>query len=380
MANHTRKKKIGVFYMKYGLIMYNDTENLGDDVQTYAAEKYLPRVDYIIDRDSITSFIPKEKEYVATIMNAWWMNKKFNWPPSPYIYPKMISMHFSHYDTIYNIDQKHITTGYGKEYLKKYEPIGCRDVYTEKLLKDNGIKSYFSGCMTLTIDKIENVEKEDYILLVDVEDEIYEKIKSMTQKEIIRITNNRNREEYAKLGWDERRKNVIEYLKTIQKASLVITPRLHTALPSLAVQTPVLMIDYSLNNDRTGSFLKLLYKTTKSEIMENELKYDINNPKENKRDYLEIRSKVEEECFDFIKNAEKIELNIEELPEIKIYEEMNKRSEFQKQLLLDSFAELRQKYLDEVKNAQKAWECNNSGWKCYEELKREMENKAKKEV
>ena len=46
--------------MKYGIIMYKDTENIGDDVQTYVAEKYLPRVDYIIDRDNITSFVPKE--------------------------------------------------------------------------------------------------------------------------------------------------------------------------------------------------------------------------------------------------------------------------------------------------------------------------------
>ena len=61
--------------MKYGLIMYKDTENIGDDVQTYVAERFLPRVDYVIDRANVTSFVPDEKEYVATIMNAWWMNK-----------------------------------------------------------------------------------------------------------------------------------------------------------------------------------------------------------------------------------------------------------------------------------------------------------------
>ena len=119
--------------MKYGLIVYKDTENIGDDVQSYVATKYLPRVDYIIDRDDVTSFVPEENEYVATIMNAWWMNKKFNWPPSPYIYPKMISMHFTHYDTVYHIDQKHITEGYGKEYMKKFEPIGCRDSYSKSI-------------------------------------------------------------------------------------------------------------------------------------------------------------------------------------------------------------------------------------------------------
>lgn len=364
--------------MKYGLIMYKDTENIGDDVQTYVAEKYLPRVDYIIDRDNVTGFIPNEKEYVATIMNAWWMNKKFNWPPSPYIYPKMISMHFSHYDTVYHIDQRHITTGYGKQYLKKYEPIGCRDSYTNNLLKQNGIKSYFSGCMTLTLNKFEGLEKEDYILLVDVKNEIYEKIKTLTNKEIKRITNNRNREEYSKLDWNTRKGYVEDYLKLIQKASLVITPRLHSALPSLALQTPVLLIDYSLNNDRTSDFLKLLYHVTEEGILSGKLNYDINNPKENKKDYIKIRESLEKECYEFIKECENKELDTKLLPDVEIYREMNERNEFQKKLLLDSYHNLNEMYLGEVKNAQNAWESSNRGWAIYEELRRKNEENKRK--
>lgn len=360
--------------MKYGLIMYKDIENIGDDVQTYVAEKYLPRIDYIIDRDNVTSFIPNEKQYVATIMNAWWMNKKFNWPPSPYIYPKMISMHFSHYDTVYHIDQRHITTGYGKQYIKKYEPIGCRDSYTNNLLNENGIKSYFSGCMTLTLNKFEGIEKEDYILLVDVKDEICEKIKTLTNKEIKRITNNRKREEYSNLDWNTRRGYVEDYLKLIQKASLVITPRLHAALPSLALQTPVLLIDYTLHNDRISDFLKLLYHVTEKEILNGELKYDINYPIENKKDYIKIRENLEKECYQFIEECENIELDENMLPDISVYKELNERNEFQKELLLESYHNLNEKYLEEVKNTQNAWAISNQGWNNYEELQRRGTN------
>lgn len=371
-----RKKKVEKEKnMKYGIIMYKDTENIGDDVQTYVAEKYLPRIDYIIDRDNVTGFIPEKKEYVATIMNAWWMNKKFNWPPSPYIYPKMISMHFTHYDTVYHIEQRHITTGYGKEYLKQHQPIGCRDSYTNNLLKENGIEAYFSGCMTLTLDKFDGIEKEEYILLVDVKDEIYEVIKKMTNKKIKRITNNRKREEYSKLDWNIRRGYVEDYLKLIQKASLVITPRLHSALPSLALQTPVLLIDYSLNNDRTSDFLKLLYYTTEEEILNRKLKYDINKPKENKKDYLKIRKELERECFKFINESENKKLDTNLLPNVEIYREMNKRNEFQKGLLLDSFYELNKMYLKEVKNAQNAWKSSNEGWKNYEILCNKIKEK-----
>lgn len=354
--------------MKYGLIMYKDTENIGDDVQTYVAERFLPRVDYIIDRDNVTSFIPEEREYVATIMNAWWMNQKFNWPPSPYIYPKMISMHFTHYDTIYHIDQRHITTGYGKEYLKKHEPIGCRDSYSKNILLENGIQSYFSGCMTLTLQRFENIEKEDFILAVDISDSIYEKLKTITNKRIVRITNNRRREEYSKLDWKTRKRYVEDYLKTIQRADLVITPRLHCALPSLALQTKVLLVDYSLNNDRTSDFLKLLHTTTEEDFLTGKTRYNVNKPKENKKDYLEIREKLEKECEQFIEKTKNEEKDTKDLPEPKFYKEFVDRNEFQKKLLLDSFNNLNDLYLKEIKNSQNAWNSSNTGWSNYENL------------
>ncbi|MHB9292886.1 hypothetical protein Holit_01999 [Hollandina sp. SP2] len=41
----------------------------------------------------------------------------------------------------------------GIKYLKKHEPIGCRDYGTVKLLGKYGINAYFSGCLTLTLGR-----------------------------------------------------------------------------------------------------------------------------------------------------------------------------------------------------------------------------------
>ena len=60
--------------MKYGLLYYKDTDNIGDDIQTYAQKQFLPRIDYLIDRESLNLFVPNEKEKVATIMNAWYLH------------------------------------------------------------------------------------------------------------------------------------------------------------------------------------------------------------------------------------------------------------------------------------------------------------------
>lgn len=40
--------------MKFGVVIHKPTMNLGDDIQTYAAAKLLPHVDYQIDREYIS--------------------------------------------------------------------------------------------------------------------------------------------------------------------------------------------------------------------------------------------------------------------------------------------------------------------------------------
>ena len=47
--------------MKYGLLYYKDTDNIGDDIQSYASERFLPRIDYMIDRENLEKFIPNKK-------------------------------------------------------------------------------------------------------------------------------------------------------------------------------------------------------------------------------------------------------------------------------------------------------------------------------
>ena len=80
--------------MKFGVVIHKPTMNLGDDIQTYAAAKLLPHVDYQIDREYISDFKSENDEPVAVIMNAWWMWKKWNWPPADCIIPKLLSMQF----------------------------------------------------------------------------------------------------------------------------------------------------------------------------------------------------------------------------------------------------------------------------------------------
>ncbi len=348
--------------MKYGLLIFKKTENLGDDVQSYAGKKYLPQIDYLVEREEISSFIPNEKEKVATIMNAWWIHNKFNWPPSPYIEPKMVSMHFEQIDLLRNKGANYITTGKGNEYFKKHEPIGCRDLGTKDVLSKSGIETYFSGCLTLTIEKFNDVEKEDSILLIDVDDKIYEKIKTMTTKRIDRITNVVDPKEYSNLSWEEREANVIKYLKHIQKSSLVITPRLHSALPSLALETPTLVVDYEIHHNRMKDFLPLVETATEDEFLNGTIKYDINNPRENKRDYLKIRESIQKECYEFIESVKTKTIDTSTLPDVNEYKEFVDVSTFQKNLILEDFETLKSSYNQLIIDASEHWENGRIAW------------------
>ena len=54
--------------------------------------------------------------------------------------------------------------------VKKYEPIGARDYGTVSILEKSGIKSYFSACLTLTLGKsYHSNDKDNSVYIIDPE-------------------------------------------------------------------------------------------------------------------------------------------------------------------------------------------------------------------
>ncbi len=67
--------------MAFGLLTYPDTDNLGDEIQSLAARRFLPRVDYLIDRERIDESPALPAENVFTILNGWHCWEPMRWPP-----------------------------------------------------------------------------------------------------------------------------------------------------------------------------------------------------------------------------------------------------------------------------------------------------------
>lgn len=306
--------------MKYGLITYKDTENIGDDIQSYVAIRFLPKVDYYLEREELDRFVPNKKEQIITIMNGWYLHSKINFPISPYIYPLYISTHFSAYNSG-GISTEYLNE-YSKKELEKYAPIGCRDTGTVKLLNELGVDNYFSGCLTLTIQADKNIEKKNHICIVDIDEKAEKYVRdNLSEKhEIIKKTHTLDASENSKLSWEERFNNVKELLDTYQSASLVITSRLHCALPCLALGTPVLLLydeNKEYTKDRLGDYVKILTSMSTAEFLDkglSKIKKGIKNPVE----YQTIRNNVESKVKELLENVN-LETYKDSLPSIEDY-------------------------------------------------------------
>lgn len=254
---------------KYGVIVYEGGKfkeqnilNLGDYVQSTAAKQFLPEVNHHVTREGMHLY---NDESIKMIMNAWYMANPDNFPPSDKITPLYVSVHLNS-SIVDRIFRPEVI-----EHFKKHQPIGCRDNHTRDLLRAKGIDAYYSGCMTLTLGhtyKRDNVTDE--VIFADIMHD------SLSVKQLLkqplrlgkRILNGRIKElsikrDVLKKYFDEDILNravyidqmvpyidarvgfkmADQYLKRLSSARLVVTSRIHTALPCLAMGTPVIFVN-----------------------------------------------------------------------------------------------------------------------------------------
>lgn len=310
--------------VKYGVLTYEsdiyikrDWINLGDYVQSTAAKQFFPEVNKFIPRDHMNAY---SGDPVKMIMNAWYMDLPENFPPSEEINPLYVSIHINS-----TIAEK-IFTPASIEHFKKFEPIGCRDFYTRDMLRAKGIDAYYSGCMTLTLGqtyKRDNVTDDVYFI-----DVMYD---SMSLPELIRqplrfgkrILNGRafefsHRKKILNKYFDEELlakakfetqilpyisaqegfKLADEFLRRLSNAKLVVTSRIHTALPCLAMGTPVIFVNggfkNKVDNCRFDGLFDFFNRIDVDNNAESTINFDFNGEK------IGIETKIKTKMFMFL--------------------------------------------------------------------------------
>lgn len=293
--------------MKFGILMHKNTQNIGDDIQSFAVANLLPSVDYFLDRENMDTFKTEDGKPVAVVMSAWYMWSKWNWPPSKYIVPLYVGMHWADHQ-VDRQDGSPIKTeflhGIGGEYLNAYGPIGCRDLFTYSSFKEIGIDCYFSGCITLTLPKmpIKKPEKE-YICICDLPKPVVKRIKKLMKNTGIDVVETTHYKDYrnSTAPWSERVDAVKELLTIYQNAKCVVTRRLHCALPCLAMEVPVFLATKNSPpvSGRFDPYWDWLHHCSYEQLLKGEYEYDFANPPENGKEYLEYRNSLIKSVTDF---------------------------------------------------------------------------------
>jgi hypothetical protein len=360
--------------MKYGMLVsatlrsgdLNGIKNIGDYVQSLASMTFFDEINDYVDKEKISEYKSKSGK-IKVIMNGWYMVYPENWPPSGDIIPLLISMHIS------PTYASRMFYSSGIEYLKQYGPVGCRDKGTVELLQQYNIPCYFSGCLTLTLgEKYKIDHKKNHVIFVDpyfestrdgkagislknIIKSIYfgitklNKIKKLEKrfehyyvggkfkkiKKILAIsafyttystrfddailfnaeyiTHSVQVGEGTELNTEENKLTYAEKLiKKYAEASLVVTSRIHCALPCLGLDTPVIYInsdaiEYIRDPGRLGGLINLFRQmdyrnfklTSEDELLKNTNTINAETVIHNKKDCLPLIDELSRRCSDF---------------------------------------------------------------------------------
>ena len=209
-------------------LQYRGLDNAGDYIQSIATERLMPPVIERHDRDMLKIASPESLSCV--IMNGWFSHDPGNCLP---ISPNIIPVFWGFHITDWNNGWEYFLKDETLSYLKKHEPIGCRDPFTAYKLKENGIETFVSRCLSLTLPLRKEQAAKKYIFIVDGEQL---KIPEHIKKEAISFTHHISAHHSEQTRWLFSKHLLYQYAAN---AKLVITSRLHCALPCIAMGIPV---------------------------------------------------------------------------------------------------------------------------------------------
>jgi hypothetical protein len=221
------------------------TENLGDHIQIISGLRLLSRLGIrptrFIDRDNqihSASELDEERGPVGILLNGWFKANRGEWPPHPKLAPLLIGFHARPFQCPELLSDESI------EFLRRHQPIGCRDLYTENLLRSKGVEAFTSNCLSLTLPRrIDNSATQTELFVVSRDERIKDYLPSSLGPYIFVNHYSGSSDFVANM---KRAEELLEVYRS--RAKLIITTLLHCALPAIAMGIPVVVF-YPLNDE-----------------------------------------------------------------------------------------------------------------------------------
>ena len=222
--------------MKIAYLGTFSSNNIGDEIQSIAVKQHIKDNNFIVlDRENLNIY---DGDECILVTNGWFQNFPENFPFNKKIHPIFFGFHIAEKSIPFY--KNYIS------YFKKYEPIGSRDFETSNILKSWGVRSYVSGCATMTFKNRLSGSQQNKIFLVDIDQKTL-KIDALDDK-IIKNSHQLG----VKYIPPEIKIAIAEKLIDFYRdnASYVITSRIHCAMPCFAMGIPTIYC--GINNYRTS--------------------------------------------------------------------------------------------------------------------------------
>jgi hypothetical protein len=147
--------------------------------------------------------------------------------------------------------------------MRNYEPIGCRDFGTRDFLRSIGVKAFFSGCLTMSLDRRTRQPENGKIFLIDEIENVDNYIPSELRENQIKLSQEIDfpsgkypmTDEDVEII-DDIAKRRLEKLKS--EAALVVTRRIHIAMPCSAMGIPVIFTFNQPDHPRVSVIKEIL--------------------------------------------------------------------------------------------------------------------------
>ena len=222
-------------------------------MQSLAGAQYLPCVEAWVDHTALASHRPPAPHSSTLALgNAWWGATgwgAFTLPPSPSLRLLLTSVNIN--------DWRSVSSPASLSYLRREGPVGARDTKTLAQLLANRVPARFSGCLTLTLSPLLRWGGGG-VVVVDTAvggggwqgeawvggekqlEAVSTLVPNLTRDEV--VTYSHNVGSYSDVSFHHHFQHAYHSLLAVGGARLVVTSRIHVALPAVALGTPVIFV------------------------------------------------------------------------------------------------------------------------------------------
>lgn len=187
---------------------------------------------------------------------------------SPCITPIFIAMQLDTVNASLDFD-KLLSNPKNQFYLLKYSPIGCRDIVTFRYLSKYGIPAYVNGCMTATLPRYTG-KKGSKVIFADAPEALLQYVPDIVLRQHCEVTTQQFHLSQQEVSDFRKTYSFVKskYNYYCKNAKLIITSRLHVALPCTAFGIPVIFAKDCIDArmDFVGKYLPIYDLEKYSEI------------------------------------------------------------------------------------------------------------------